>query len=141
MISSKHYRIGLLTLKYVPIAMAFLMLIHCGFMILGIHLAYTQTIAGSALIPSFLIFALSNMFKFCYIHKMLTIYAFVVDLVINFNNYVGLGFLLPIVAWLGFIIGICIFGLLIFKWQCYQKRCCKIRPEVVYKVNTEISLV
>lgn len=141
MISSKHYRIGLLTLKYVPIAMAFLMLIHCGFMILGIHLPYTQTIAGSALIPSFLIFALSNMFKFCYIHKMLTIYAFVVDLGINFNHYVGLGCLLNFSVWLGFFIGICIFSLLIFKWQCYQKRCCKIRPEVINKVNAEISLV
>ena len=83
-INCTDYKFGILAIKYIPIIMFLIMWIHTGLLIFGINGPCADTIAGSAIIPSILIFSMSHLFKFCYIHKLLTIYSLVVDLCINF---------------------------------------------------------
>lgn len=120
------YKLGLVLLKYIPIIMFFIMWIHTGLLVFDINGPFADTIAGSAIIPSILILAISNIFKFCYIHKILTIYSLSIDLCINFQRYIGFGDLLFILRLVMFFIGIIIIILLIIKFNHYRHNCCKI---------------
>lgn len=126
-IKSSKYKAGLWTLKYMPVLMALIMYLHVILMRIGIHTQIAMTIAGSAIIPSILIFTMSSMLKFCYIHKTLTVYSLVVDLFVNFNHYFDLGlYSLEILNFL-ILLGTGILFLLVCKIQVYQKKCCTLR--------------
>ena len=126
-ISCTDYKFGILTIKYIPIIMFLIMWIHTGLLIIGVNGPCADTIAGSAIIPSILIFSMSHLFKFCYIHKLLTIYSLVVDLCINFQRYVGFGSTLNIFRIIIFILGTILFFLLLFKFKKYRYKCCTLR--------------
>ena len=126
-ISCTDYKLGILTIKYIPIIMFLIMWLHTGLLILGINGPCADTIAGSAIIPSILIFSMSHLFKFCYIHKLLTIYSLAVDLCINFQRYIGFGCTLNIFRVIMFIIGTILFFLLLVKFNKYRYRCCILR--------------
>lgn len=123
----EEYKIGLIALKYIPVLMFIIMLIHTGFLIFGVNGPFADTIAGSAVIPSILILAISNMFKFCYLHKLLTLYSLSIDLCMNFQRYIGFGIYLNFVKYIMFIFGIIILCILIFKFNKYKTNCCVIR--------------
>ena len=126
-INCTDYKLGMLAIKYIPIIMFLIMWIHTGLLILGINGPCADVIAGSAIIPSILIFSMSNLFKFCYIHKLLTIYALAVDLCINFQRLIGFGYLVEELRTLMFIIGIILFFLLLLKFKKYRYKCCILR--------------
>ena len=121
------YKLGMLAIKYIPIIMFLIMWIHTGLLILEINGPCADVIAGSAIIPSILIFSMSNLFKFCYIHKLLTIYALAVDLCINFQRLIGFGYLVEEFRILMFIIGTILFFLLLLKFKKYRYKCCILR--------------
>lgn len=83
----EEYKIGLIALEYIPVLMFIIMLIHTGFLIFDVNGPFADTIAGSAVIPSILILAISNMFKFCYLHKLLTLYSLSIDLSVLFSFF------------------------------------------------------
>lgn len=123
------YKIGLLALKYIPVIMFLIMWVHTGLSVFGINGPCADTVAGSAIIPSILILTISNLFKFCYLHKMLTIYSLCIDLCINFNRYIGFGdWLYPMRA-IMFCMGIVILVILILKFNSYKEKCCTIKNE------------
>ena len=126
-INCTDYKLGILAIKYIPILMFLIMWIHTGLLILGINGPCADTIAGSAIIPSILIFSMSHIFKFCYIHKLLTIYALAVDLCINFHRLIGFGSLVEEFRILMFIIGTILFFLLLLKFKKYRYKCCILR--------------
>ena len=126
-ISCTDYKIGILAIKYIPIIMFLVMWIHTGLLILDINGPCADTIAGSAIIPSILIFSMSHIFKFCYIHKLLTIYALAVDLCINFQRLIGFGYIVEELRILMFIIGTILFFLLLLKFNKYRYKCCILR--------------
>ena len=128
-ISYTDYKLGILAIKYIPIIMFLIMWIHTGLLILGINGPYADTIAGSAIIPSILIFSMSHIFKFCYIHKLLTVYSLAIDLCINFQRYIGFGGMAEEFRILMFIIGTILFFLLLFKFNKYRYRCCILREK------------
>ena len=128
-ISCTDYKLGILAIKYIPITMFLIMWIHTGLLILGINGPCADTIAGSAIIPSILIFSMSHIFKFCYIHKLLTVYSLAIDLCINFQRYIGFGCTLNIVRTIMFIIGTILFFLLLVKFNKYRYRCCILREK------------
>ena len=105
------------------------MWIHTGLLILGINGPCADTIAGSAIIPSILIFSMSHIFKFCYIHKLLTVYSLAIDLCINFQRYIGFGCIVEEFRILMFIIGIILFFLLLVKFNKYRYKCCILREK------------
>ena len=115
-ISCADYKLGILAIKYIPIIMFLIMWIHTGLLILGINGPCADTIAGSAIIPSILIFSMYHIFKFCYIHKLLTVYSLAIDLCINFQRYIGFGYIIEEIRIIMFIIGTILFFLLLFKF-------------------------
>src|SRR5574344_247686 len=123
-ISCTDYKFGILTIKYIPIIMFLIMWFHTGLLILGINGPCADTIAGSAIIPSILIFSISHIFKFCYIHKLLTIYSLAIDLCINFQRYIGFGSMIEEVRIIIFVIGTILFFLLLVKFNKYRYKCC-----------------
>lgn len=126
-INCTDYKFSILIIKYIPIIMFLIMWFHTGLLIFGINGPCADTIAGSAIIPSILIFSMSHLFKFCYIHKLLTIYSLAVDLCINFQRYVGFGYTLNIFRIIIFILGTILFFLLLFKFKKYRYKCCTLR--------------
>lgn len=123
------YKLGLIALKYIPVIMFIIMWVHTGLLILGISGPFADTIAGSAIIPSILILAMSQLFQFCYIHKILTLYSLSVDLCINYNRYIGFENILDISRIIMFIIGTIVFVLLVIKFNNYRKKCCVIKEQ------------
>ena len=126
-INCTDYKLGILAIKYIPIIMFLIMWIHTGLLIFGINGPCADTIAGSAIIPSILIFSMSHLFKFCYIHKLLTVYSLAVDLCINFHRLIGFGYTLNIFRIIMFILGTILFFLLLFKFKKYRYKCCTLR--------------
>ena len=126
-INCTDYKLSILAIKYIPIIMFLIMWIHTGLLILGIDGPCADVIAGSAIIPSILIFSMSNLFKFCYIHKLLTMYALAVDLCINFQRLIGFGYLVEELRILMFIIGTILLFLLLLKFKKYRYKCCILR--------------
>lgn len=122
-----NYKLGLLAIKFIPIIMFFIMWIHTGLLIIDINGPCADTIAGSAIIPSILILAMSSLFRFCWLHKLFTIYSLCVDLCINYERYMGFSFILQPFRVVVFIVGIILFILLIVKFEKYKERCCVIK--------------
>lgn len=87
----KDHKIAMLCLKYIPVIMFLLMWGYTIFAVMGIEFVIADTVVGCSILPSILIFALSDVFHFCWLHKSLTGYSFLVDLLINTNKYIGLG--------------------------------------------------
>ena len=113
----KDNKIAMLCLKYIPVIMFFAMWCYTIFAILGLELIIADTIVGCSILPSILIFALSDVFHFCWVHKSLTGYSLLVDLLINANKYIGLG---PAALYLKTgmaILGTLLFIVLLIKWQ------------------------
>lgn len=113
----KDHKIAMLCLKYIPVIMFLAMWSYTLFAVFGLELVIADTIVGCSILPSILIFALSDVFHFCWIHKSLTGYSLLVDLLINANKYIGLGSLtIPLkttMACLGTILFIALF----VKWK------------------------
>lgn len=109
----KDHKRAMLCLKYIPVIMFLSMWLYMIFAVVGSELIIADTIVGCSILPAILIFALSEVFQFCWLHKSLTGYALLSDMVINANRYIGLGSLvLPIktaLAITGGILFICIF--------------------------------
>ena len=87
----KDHKVAMLCLKYIPVIMFLAMWSYTIFAIIGWDFIIADTVVGCSILPSILIFALSDVFHFCWIHKSLTGYSFLVDLLINANKYIGLG--------------------------------------------------
>lgn len=107
----------MLCLKYIPVLMFLMMWNYTLCAVIGIELIIADTVVGCAILPSILIFALSDVFHFCWIHKSLTGYSLLVDLLINTNKYIGLGVLATPLKTILSIIGGIIFIVLLIKWK------------------------
>lgn len=121
------YKIGLLAIKYIPIIMFIIMWVHVGLLLIGYKGACADILVGSAIIPSLLILAMSDLFCFCLLHKALTMYSLVVDLCISFERLIGFKHLLCPCRIFIFICGISLFIFLIFKFRDFKNRNIKIK--------------
>lgn len=126
-----EYKITLLCLKYIPVIMFLLMWLYMICATFNIPLAFSSTIAGCSLLPTILIFALSTVFQFCWIHKTLTIYSFVADVLINLNKLIGFGSAIIVLKGIMTFTGLIIFVILLFKFDQLTKACPKIRRDVL----------
>lgn len=113
----KDHKIAMLCLKYIPVIMFLSMWGYVIFAVLGLELIIADTIVGCSILPSILIFALSDVFKFCWVHKSLTGYSLLVDLLINANKYIGLGPYTAPLKTIMVILGTVLFIALIIKWK------------------------
>lgn len=113
----KDHKIAMLCLKYIPVIMFLSMWGYVIFAVLGVELIIADTIVGCSILPSILIFALSDIFKFCWVHKSLTGYSLLVDLLINADKYIGLEpYTVPLKTTMA-ILGTVLCIALIIKWK------------------------
>ena len=111
----KDHKVAMLCLKYIPVIMFLLMWLYMIFAVFGLDLIIADSIVGCSILPSILIFALSDVFRFCWVHKSLTGYSLISDILINTNRYIGLGpLVLPLKSTL-MIVGVFLFIALIAK--------------------------
>lgn len=120
----KNHRTAMLCLKYIPIIMFLLMWNYTIFAVFGWHLIIADTIVGCAILPSILIFALCDVFHFCWIHKSLTGYSLLVDLFITVNRYIGLGSLMIPIKTIFAVAGSILFIVLIIKLKIKNNEIC-----------------
>lgn len=113
----KNHKVAMLCLKYIPVIMFMLMWSYTLCAVLGLELIIADTIVGCSILPSILIFALSDVFNFCWVHKSLTGYSLLVDVLINANKYVGLGALALPLETIMACIGVILFIILLVKWK------------------------
>jgi hypothetical protein len=125
-----QYKLTLLFLKYIPVIMFLLMWLYMICAVFSIPLAFSSTIVGCSLLPTLLIFALSSVFQFCWVHKTLTIYAFIADVLINLNKLIGFGSAVLFLKWIMVIVGFIIFLILLFKINKLTTACPKIKRDV-----------
>ena len=123
------YKMGLLIIKYCPMLMGLIMYLHAILSYQGIELPIASTLAGSAIIPSIIIFSISSMLNFCYIHKSFTLYALINDLCINYHYYFDFGEIFKLLQLISIIIGTVLFFLLSIKLKMYHIKCCTIREK------------
>lgn len=138
-INHSKYKIALLIIKYCPILMGLIMYIHTILSYNGISLPIATTLAGSAIIPSIIIYSFSSILNFCYIHKAFTIYALANDLCINIHHYWGFGELTETLQMTSVIIGTILFVLLAFKIKIYHIKCCAIRKDRLKYLESKID--
>ena len=113
----KDHKRAMLCLKYIPVIMFILMWLYMIFAVVGAELIIADTIVGCSILPSILIFALSEVFQFCWLHKSLTAYSLVSDVLINTNRYIGLGTLaLPLKTVLAVIGAILLISIIVKSW-------------------------
>lgn len=113
----KDHKVAMLCLKYIPVIMFLLMWLYMTSAVFGLDLIIADSIVGCSILPSILIFALSDVFRFCWVHKSLTGYSLISDILINTNRYIGLGSLvLPLKITLT-IVGGLLFIALITKFK------------------------
>ena len=98
------------------------MWMYMGFAIIGADLIIADSIVGCSILPSILIFALSDVFQFCLVHKLLTGYSLVCDILINANRYIGLGTAVFPLKLSLFIIGGILFLALLIKIQIARQK-------------------
>lgn len=116
-----EHRGAIFCLKHIPVIMFVLMWFYTILALCGINLWIADTIVGCSILPSVLIFSLSKLFKFCWIHKAATVYSLTVDILINVDKYIGLSNLLIPIQALVCIIGLFLFIMLVIKmgWLKY----------------------
>ena len=118
----KDHKIAMLCLKYIPVIMFFLMWMYMGFAVIGAELVIADSIVGCSILPSILIFALSDVFQFCLVHKSLTGYSLICDILINSNRYIGLGAAVFPLKLTLFIIGDILFLALLIKVRISRQK-------------------
>lgn len=121
------YKVGILLLKYIPIFMSFILLVHVGLLLIGIHTNIAENIAGISIMPAIVIIAMSEVLHFCLLHKLFTIYSLVVDFCINYHREIGFCDSLLYLRIIVFIIGISLFSYLFLHFKRYKRRGIKRR--------------
>ena len=111
----KEYKLAMLCLKYIPVLMFLLMWGYTLLGLFGIQLVIVGTIVGCSLLPSILILSLSQVFKFCWLHKILIIYSFTADMLINISIYLGSATVITSLQLFVILVGFIIFIMLILK--------------------------
>lgn len=134
------YKIGLLSVKYLPVIMFLIMWVHVGLALFDINGVIADTVVGCAIIPSLLILSISRMLNFCWLHKSLTLYSLCIDLCINWQRYVGFFYFTTILRFIMFTVGLILFILLIYNFRNYRKKCVSLKSLIQYaKTYKEIA--
>lgn len=116
----KNHKFAMICLKYIPVIMFLSMWGYTLLALFGISLGIADIIVGCSFLPSLLIFSLSQVFHFCWLHKTLTIYSFAVDVLINIDKYFGFGTVVVGIQVFVAAIGFIMFLFLLTKLELFK---------------------
>lgn len=121
-IDHRKYKLALISLKYIPIITAFMMLVHVFLLIIGKSSFIAESLAGVTLLPSLIIYFFSNTLHFCWLHKCFILYTLVTDVCIKTQRYIGFGIGIEFLRIIMFLIGIFLFICLFKDIKGYHRR-------------------
>ncbi len=122
MISAYKFKVSLIILKYVPFLMAFIMWIHVYLLLIGCSYKFAELFVGCTVMPTIILIVMSDVMRFCWLHKCYIIYAVIVDYCINIHRNIGIwhvnGFRMLL-----FVLGLYLFTYtLIYKIEKYDDK-------------------
>lgn len=85
-INATDYKIFLLSVKYLPILSALVLLAHAILVVCFNYDSIFRSTFGVSLIPAIIVYLAQKAFKFCYIHKILLWYCVFADFCISLHN-------------------------------------------------------
>lgn len=115
-----EHKWALICLKYIPVIMFLSTWIYTILAFHGISFVLCKTFMGCSVVPSIMIFSLTRVFQFCWLHKAMTGYALVTDLLINVDFYATLGHMTPVIQIIFIILGLIMFLMLLFKIERFK---------------------
>lgn len=117
-------RLALISIKYMPIIGAAVMVIHTGFLLCGIDLNLADNIATMQTLPAVTMLFVSHAFGFCWLHKSFTVYDLLVSLCIDYQREIGFASTMIEHRLGAFTTGIVLFTILFSHWRAYIRYCC-----------------
>lgn len=85
-INITDYKLFLLSVKYLPILSALVLLIHAALVVFFHYDSIFENSFGISLVPACVVYLAQKAFKFCYIHKLLLWYCVFTDFCISLQN-------------------------------------------------------
>lgn len=113
------YQIAIKLGKYLPIIVAFIMLIHVIMLCLGAD----ERVGENMLVLLFavMLYCYDRALNFCLLHRLLGVYGVAIDWCINFQRHVGFGSMLVPMRYVMLSVGIILFTLLIRQTLCKKR--------------------
>lgn len=125
MVNKTKYKLGILAIKYIPIACAFLTWLNLFISIFDYRLDIVEALCGITVFPAVVLLLMAEIFKFCWIHKAFTIYAIISDTLINMERFIGLGIFNTPLKSLMLSVGIILFLMLFVRIREYHYKFCR----------------
>ena len=128
----QEYLLTLWMFKYYPVIGSFLMWLYVGLLIFDNHLIFEHNITSDSFIGivcilflmiNFVLIFVSDVLKFCWLHRAMFVYMGLVGSCISYEYFIGFGSLLLLSRVIVFIIGIILLLYMILHWKRFNKSC------------------
>lgn len=129
--TTRSKKAALLAIKYMPIIGALVMIVHSGFLLIGIDLNLADNVATMQALPAFTLLLVSHAFGFCWVHKAFTIYDLLVSLCIDYNRDIGFTYALVEHRLFAFTTGIILFTILFIHRRAYNRMTCRYDKDII----------
>ena len=128
----QEYLLTLWMFKYYPVIGSFLMWLYVGLLIFDNHLIFDHNITSDSFIGmvcllflmiNFVLIFVNDVFKLCWLHRVMFVYIGLVGSCISYEYFIGFGSLLLLSRVIVFIIGIILLLYMILHWKRFNKSC------------------
>ena len=113
------YKLELLSVKYIPILIAFVVLLNAILSFADIYLGILNSIAGTSVLTLIPMYTSSYDFKFCEYHRMFIHYILSHKILVAFDVYIGI----PVSDYNLFVINLTIAGIFAFFILYLHQKC------------------
>lgn len=114
----------LLALKYMPVLTSGMMFVHIVLTIMGHNYKLADCLGGLSLLPAIILLLVSHALRYCWLHKLLTLYTLFVSMCIDYNKIFGFEKYYKEHLYMSFFFGIVVLCLFIWKRKKFTENCC-----------------
>lgn len=128
----QKYLLTLWMFKYYPVVGSFLMWLYVGLLIFDNHLIFEHNITSDSfigmacllfLLINFVLIFVSDILKFCWLHRSMFAYMGLVGSCISYEYFIGFGRLLLLSRFVVFIVGLILLIYMIQHWKGFRRSC------------------
>ena len=132
----QEYLLTLWMFKYYPVISSFIMWLYVGLLIFDNHLIFEHNITSDSFIGmvcllflmiNFVLIFVSDVLKFCWLHRALFTYMGLVGSCISYEYFLGFGNFLLLSRIVVFLVGLCLNIYVIRHWSKYRRHNTRIR--------------
>lgn len=126
----QEYLLTLWMFKYYPVVGSFIMWLYVGLLIFDNHLIFEHNITSDSFIGmvcllflmiNFVLIFVSDLLKFCWLHRPMFAYMGLVGSCISYEYFIGFGSLLLLSRIIVFILGIVLLIYMIIHWRGFRR--------------------